>query len=146
MLPFSKTPRQNPIQTDTLASLLDPSVRIEGTLRFSKSVRLDGEVIGDIEGPLESGGLLIIGASAKVYGNVRCHSIVILGQVHGDVSGYHLELRSSAQINGCLEYTLIEIHQGAVIHGQMIHGSAPAALPVQTLPGLELSELKANGG
>ena len=46
---FSRSSR-TPIQTETLATLIDASVSITGEVRFEKSARIDGTVTGDVTG------------------------------------------------------------------------------------------------
>ena len=77
---FSRSSR-TPIQTETLATLIDASVSITGEVRFEKSARIDGTVTGDVTGSKTKGGTLIIGATAVIKGNVCCHIVVVLCRI-----------------------------------------------------------------
>lgn len=112
--------RQKTISTETLATLMDASVKIEGNFFFDKSARIDGIVIGNIKGPNTKTGVLIIGPKAKIEGDIFCHSVVVLGTIYGNIEADHLEVRSGAQINGDVKYSVIEVHQGSNINGRMI--------------------------
>jgi len=112
--------RQKTISTETLATLMDASVKIEGNFFFDKSARIDGIVIGNIKGPNTKTGVLIIGPKAKIEGDIFCHSVVVLGTIYGNIEADHLEVRSGAQINGDVKYSIIEVHQGSNINGRMI--------------------------
>ncbi|CAM8648889.1 MAG: hypothetical protein RJA17_1120 [Pseudomonadota bacterium] len=125
---FSRSSR-TPIQTETLATLIDASVSITGEVRFEKSARIDGTVTGDVTGSKTKGGTLIIGATAVIKGNVCCHSVVVLGRIEGDIDSSQLEIRSGATLLGDIFYDVIEIHQGSSINGRMVRreGTDPKA-------------------
>ena len=112
--------RQKTISTETLATLMDASVNIQGNFFFDKSARMDGIVNGNIKGPNTKTGVLIVGPKARIEGNIFCHSVVVLGTIHGNIEADHLEVRSGAKINGDVKYSIIEVHQGSNINGRMI--------------------------
>ena len=112
--------RQKAISTETLATLMDTSVKIEGNFFFDKSARLDGVIVGNIKGPNTKTGVLIVGPKARIDGDISCHSVVILGAVFGDIEADHLEVRAGAKINGDVRYSVIEVHQGSNINGRMV--------------------------
>ena len=112
--------KQKAISTETLATLMDTSVKIEGNFFFDKSARLDGIIIGDIKGPNTKSGVLIIGPKAQIDGDISCHSVVVLGAVFGNIEADHLEVRAGAKINGDVMYSIIEVHQGSNINGRMV--------------------------
>jgi cytoskeletal protein CcmA (bactofilin family) len=112
--------KQKAISTETLATLMDTSVKIEGNFFFDKSARLDGVIIGNIRGPNTKSGVLIIGPKAQIDGNISCHSVVVLGAVFGNIEADHLEVRAGAKINGDVLYSIIEVHQGSNINGRMV--------------------------
>jgi len=112
--------KQKAISTETLATLMDTSVKIEGNFFFDKSARLDGIIIGNIRGPNTKSGVLIIGPKAQIDGDISCHSVVVLGAVFGNIEADHLEVRAGAKINGDVMYSIIEVHQGSNINGRMV--------------------------
>lgn len=112
--------KQKAISTETLATLMDTSVKIEGNFFFDKSARLDGVIIGNIRGPNTKTGVLIIGPKAQIDGDISCHSVVVLGAVFGNIEADHLEVRAGAKINGDVMYSIIEVHQGSNINGRMV--------------------------
>ena len=112
--------KQKAISTETLATLMDTSVKIEGNFFFDKSARLDGIIIGNIRGPNTKSGVLIIGPKAQIDGDISCHSVVVLGAVFGNIEADHLEVRAGAKINGDVLYSIIEVHQGSNINGRMV--------------------------
>ena len=112
--------RQKSVSTETLATLMDASVKIEGDFYFDKSARIDGEIKGNIKGPKTKSSVLIVGPKAKIEGDILCHSVVVLGTIIGNIESEHLEVRSGATIKGDVKYSVIEVHQGSNINGRLI--------------------------
>jgi len=64
--------------------------------------------------------LLVISESATVQGQIEADHVVINGHVIGPVhSRSLLELQPKARIEGDVHYAALEMHQGALISGQM---------------------------
>lgn len=107
-------------------SLIGAGTRIEGDVLFAGGLRIDGEVVGNIkaaEGAASS--TLVISEKARVEGGVEVAHLVINGTVVGQVVvGDSLEMQSHARIVGDVEYAVIEMHQGAVIDGRLLHRGA----------------------
>lgn len=111
---FNKS-KQPPIRT-----LIGEGTVIEGTLRFSEGLRIDGEIHGDVVAQGEIPSILVISEKAKVTGTVQAGHIIINGQVQGPVaSDALLELQPKAVIVGDVRYQVLEMHQGATIHGEL---------------------------
>ena len=103
-----------------IKSLIAEGSHISGNIRFSDGLRIDGEVTGDIQASDAHGSLLVISESAKVLGSVTADHIIINGFVKGPVHALHmLELQPKARIEGDVEYAALEMHQGAMITGQL---------------------------
>lgn len=103
-----------------IKSLIAQGSRIEGNLIFTDGLRVDGEVAGDIRANTEQPSILVISELASVSGQIHADHVIINGQVNGPVhAGELLELQPKARINGDVHYKALEIHQGAVISGQM---------------------------
>jgi len=80
----------------------------------SESMRIEGTVIGDID----IDGVIIIGDSGYVDGNVRASSVRIAGRVYGNVQCRHaLHLTSTADIVGDINAPSLIIDNGAVLVG-----------------------------
>jgi cytoskeletal protein CcmA (bactofilin family) len=103
-----------------IKSLIAQGTRIEGDLRFSEGLRIDGEVIGKISAQAEQPSILVISEAALVTGEVQADHIVINGTVRGPVHARELlELQPRARIEGDVSYRALEMHQGATISGQL---------------------------
>lgn len=104
-----------------IKSLIAQGTRIEGNVKFSEGLRVDGEVYGDIQAvPEESGSLLVISEASVVQGGVQADHVIINGTVRGPVHARELlELQPKARIEGDVSYVSLEMHQGATISGQL---------------------------
>ena len=62
-------------------ALLGPGLVVEGKLSFEGQVRIDGTFTGEIT---TTGGL-IVGETAKISAEITCGSIVVNGEVNGNI-------------------------------------------------------------
>ena len=104
-------------------SLIGAGTRIEGKIRFSGGLRIDREVKGNVEASEgASSSTLVLSEQALVEGIVSVAHMVSNGSVVGQVTVTEfLEMQSRAKIVGDVDYALIEMHQGAVIEGRLVH-------------------------
>ena len=102
-----------------IKSLIAQGSCIEGNLKFTDGLRIDGEVIGDIRAVEGGASILVISESATVTGQIYADHVIINGRVMGSVHAFELlELQPKAKIAGDVFYKALELHQGAVIFGQ----------------------------
>ncbi|HSW18270.1 MAG TPA: polymer-forming cytoskeletal protein [Ramlibacter sp.] len=112
---FGKKEAQPPIK-----SLLAQGCRIEGELRFTEGMRIDGEVFGNIRGIPDQPSLLVISETATVHGEIEADHVIIDGMVRGPVRAAELlELQPRARVEGDIDYRSLEMHQGAMVSGQL---------------------------
>ena len=103
-----------------IKSLIAQGSCIEGNLKFTDGLRIDGEVIGDIRAVEGVASILVISESATVTGQIFADHVIINGRVIGPVHAFELlELQPKAKIAGDVSYKALEMHQGAVISGQL---------------------------
>ena len=111
---FSKK-KQPPIRT-----LIGEGTQIQGELRFTDGLRIDGEVIGDVVAAGDTPSILVISEKARVTGRVCGGHVIVNGQVNGPIqSNELLELQPQARIVGDVRYEVLEMHQGASIDGEL---------------------------
>jgi len=104
----------------SIRSLIAQGSCIEGNLKFTDGLRIDGEVIGDIHANEGSPSILVISETACVTGRIHADHVIINGRVMGPVHAVELlELQPKARIQGDVAYKALEMHQGAVIFGQL---------------------------
>ena len=103
-----------------IKSLIAQGSRIEGSLKFTEGLRIDGEVFGDIRANPEQSSILVISEAAVVQGEIHADHVIINGTVRGPVYAKELlELQPKARIEGDVHYRALEMHQGATIAGQL---------------------------
>ncbi len=88
--------------------------RVQGKLSFDGSVRIEGQV----EGEVEAKDTVIVGESANVVAQVVAGTIVIKGRVTGDVTARKLvELRAPGRLLGNIVTPSLVIQEGVVFEG-----------------------------
>lgn len=111
---FNKN-KQPPIK-----SLIADGTEIEGNLAFSDGLRVDGSIVGNVVAGDAVASILVISDTASVTGAITADHIIINGTVKGPIHARRmLELQPKARIEGDVEYAALEMHQGALIAGQL---------------------------
>lgn len=116
-----------------IKSLIAAGSCVEGSLRFSDGLRIDGELIGSVQGLEDTPSLLVISETATVSGQIRADHIIINGRVIGPVHALVLELQPKARVEGDVSYAALEMHQGAMITGLLKPGGSAVLEPVLQL-------------
>lgn len=107
--------KQPPIRT-----LVGEGTLIQGELRFTDGLRIDGEVVGDVSALGDGPSILVISEKARVTGKVSGGHVIINGTVNGPIRSTELlELQPKARITGDVRYEVLEMHQGATIDGEL---------------------------
>jgi cytoskeletal protein CcmA (bactofilin family) len=119
--------KQNKPQ-NRIDSLIGSTTRIEGNVFFSGGLRVDGVVRGNIAALPDQPGTLVISEHARVDGEVEAAHIVVNGTVNGPLNASEtLELQAGSRVKGDVHYRSIEMLQGAVVEGRLVHhGNAEA--------------------
>jgi len=108
-------------------SLIGATTRIEGNVFFSGGLRVDGMVRGNVSALADQPGTLVISADARIDGEVQAAHIMVSGTINGPVNALEtLELQPGSRVKGDVHYKSIEIHQGAVVEGRLVHHAAEA--------------------
>ncbi len=104
-----------------IKSLIAADTRIDGNISFADGLRIDGEVVGNIYAKTDLASILVISETASVTGEIHADHIIINGTLDGPVHArVMLELQPKARIQGDVHYTSLEMHQGAIISGQLL--------------------------
>lgn len=116
-----------------IRTLVGEGTVVDGEIRFTDGLRIDGEVNGNV---LATGGersLLVIGEKALIAGHVRAGHVIVNGRVRGPMeSDELLELQPKARIEGHVRYRALEMHQGAQVAGELrplVEGGHAATVP-----------------
>jgi cytoskeletal protein CcmA (bactofilin family) len=102
---------------------LGASCVLAGELRSTESLRIDGKVKGQIF----CDQILTIGESGTVHAAIEGDTVVIAGEVQGDITARHkITLERTARVRGDLCTPGIVIQEGAMLEGRiMIGGNEP---------------------
>ncbi len=103
-----------------IKSLIAHGSQISGNMRFTDGLRVDGSVIGNLRASEDEPSLLVISESASITGEVHADHIIVNGTVKGPIyASVMLELQPKARIEGEVRYAALEMHQGALVSGQL---------------------------
>jgi cytoskeletal protein CcmA (bactofilin family) len=103
-----------------IKSLIADGSQIAGNISFTDGLRVDGDVVGNIRAKDDMASILVISETAHVTGEITADHIIINGTVKGPVNAaMMLELQPKARIEGDVHYAALEMHQGALITGQL---------------------------
>lgn len=96
-------------------SILGPGSELQGSFMVQGSARVDGIVNGDVKVT----GTLIVGSTGMIIGNVEAESIIIGGEVQGNVfAPLMAELTEKAKVTGDVTTKDIVLDDAAVIQGR----------------------------
>ncbi len=116
-------PLARPVETsprDSLQASLGKGSRVEGKLRFEGSVRIDGQVDGEIEAQDS----VIVGETAVITAQIKAGTIIVKGNINGDViATKRVELQAPGKLVGNITTPSLVIHEGVVFEGHCSMGS-----------------------
>ena len=93
---------------------------LEGTVRFSGRLEVDGVVTGAVIADPAEASELIIGAKGRVQGQIDAATVVISGVVEGPIrAGLRLDILAGARVDGDISYRDLQIQHGAVVEGAL---------------------------
>ncbi|HTT72482.1 MAG TPA: polymer-forming cytoskeletal protein [Anaeromyxobacteraceae bacterium] len=105
----------NPAVSSDLNALLGRGSEFEGKLTFEGTVRIDGKFTGTIV----TNDVLVVGEGAKISAEISCGSIIVHGEVQGNVRAKNaVELHHPARVRGNIESPSVMIEKGVVFEGQ----------------------------
>ncbi len=97
-------------------NVLANDVDIKGTIKFENELIFDGKIEGEI---VSDAGSLTLGKNADVHGEVKTKSLVVHGNVTGNITvTERCELKASSQLTGDLKAMRIIIEEGATFIGK----------------------------
>ena len=119
-----------------IRSLIAGGNHIDGNVKFTDGMRVDGSIVGDVRSDEDQNSILVISETASVTGEIHADHVIINGSVKGAVyARMMLELQPRARIEGDVHYTALEMHQGAIIAGHL----CPMPAMLEEKPTLKLA-------
>jgi cytoskeletal protein CcmA (bactofilin family) len=98
-----------------LNALLGRGSEFEGKLTFEGTVRIDGKFTGSIM----TNDTLVVGEGAKVSAEITCGTIIVHGEVVGNIKARTaIELHQPAKVRGNVETPSLMVDKGVIFEGQ----------------------------
>jgi cytoskeletal protein CcmA (bactofilin family) len=106
--------------------LLGPGAEFDGKLTFRGTLRIDAKFTGSIV----TDDVLIVGEHARMNAELTCGSVVIHGEVNGNIRATGtVELRHTAKLRGDVTSPSLVIERGALLQGTVRLGENLAKVP-----------------
>lgn len=101
-------------QINDVHTILGPESAFEGKLSFNGTVRIDGHFKGEVS----TDNVLVIGQGARVEAQVNVGSIVVNGEVIGDITAKQsVEIHAPGKVRGNVTTPQLMIAKGVVFEG-----------------------------
>ncbi|WP_202079166.1 bactofilin family protein [Caldalkalibacillus salinus] len=102
-------------QTDRVNTVIGHGTSIEGKIKSTSSIRIDGEFVGEIQ----TEGNVLIGKEGQVRGNIEAANVTAEGHILGNMTVRHtIQLVKGCQIEGDMISETIEVEKGAYFNGR----------------------------
>lgn len=110
-------------------NVLASDVEIKGNLKFSGELTFEGK----LEGEINSDGVLNLGDTAIVNGNINVQSVVVRGKINGNiVAKERIEIKAKTELFGDIRAAKLAVEEGVTFVGKTEvnpNKVAPSAAP-----------------
>lgn len=112
-----------------IVGFLGKETELDGTIKFSGTLRVDGR----IKGTIKSESTLIVGENGQIDGEINAHYVSVSGKVTGTIKAKErLELFSKAKVFADIFTPCLKIEEGAVFQGNCnMESPKPVESPVK---------------
>lgn len=110
----------SPHKAKPRASILSTDIFLDGDLRTTGGIQIEGTIKGDVRAHM-----ITVGETAKVTGVVVADDVVVNGKVEGMIRGVKVRLTSSAHVVGDIIHKTIAIESGARFDGKVSRREKP---------------------
>jgi cytoskeletal protein CcmA (bactofilin family) len=99
---------------DEINAFLGKGTDFNGKLAFEGTVRLDGKFSGEIFSP----GILIIGESAVINANVSVNTLILSGELTGNIEAKtRVEIHAPGKVYGNITTPVLVVDEGVLFEG-----------------------------
>src|SRR3954463_2436980 len=106
-----------------VTGVIDHGCEFEGKLCFQGTVRIGGTFRGEIYTP----DTLIVGEGARVHGQIDAGTVIISGEVTGNVRAQHrVEIHRPAIFRGDIFTPSLSVDEGVIFEGSSKMANAPS--------------------
>lgn len=115
------------IRSARVDTLIGKGTTIDGDLRFSGGLHVEGVIKGNLAADGDDA-TLILSEHGHIQGEVRIPNMVLNGIIDGDVfASGKVELFEKARVCGDVYYNLLEMAVGAEVNGKLVRQKPEAA-------------------
>ncbi len=106
----------NPVyEIGMISTVFGKETEFYGDLAFNKSLQINGR----FEGEIISKGFLVVGEEAVVKANIKAKTIILKGEVHGNIEALDkLEIDANGKLYGNIRTAKLKISDGVVFEGK----------------------------
>lgn len=99
---------------DKISTFLGDGTELEGKLKVTGVLRLDGQYKGEISGA----GTLIVGKGAMIESDISVSRLLNSGEIQGNViADEKIEIQAGGKVIGSIQTPVLVMHEGGVIEG-----------------------------
>lgn len=102
--------------TEEINAFVGKGVNFKGVITYNGTVRIDGQ----LEGEIHTEGVLIVGEDAVLSAKITAGTVVCKGKITGDISAREkVKLRAPAVVNAGVKAPLLSMEEGVVFNGNL---------------------------
>lgn len=105
---------ERPAMNQGMTSIIGADLTIKGNLESNAAVQIDGRVEGDIQSQT-----VTIGEGAQVDGSIAAETVIIYGNMQGEIKASMVQLMSNARVTGDIIHRSLAVEAGASIEGHL---------------------------
>ncbi len=118
--------REGTQMTDDEVTIVGAAAKLEGTLVSAGSLRIDGQVKGQIQ----ADGEVTLSPQSQVEADIRAQNVSIAGRFKGNIAVKgKAHLARGGRIEGNITSKTLVVEEGGVFHGQSLMDGSAAAAP-----------------
>ncbi|NCD32862.1 MAG: polymer-forming cytoskeletal protein [Spartobacteria bacterium] len=116
--------------TNSDKTIIGENITINGTIKSNEAIHIDGALEGDLICHSDA----TIGESARIKGNVEVDSVIIEGEVHGNITAADkVALRPTAKVYGDIKAKRLSVDDGVTVVGHVEVNPAKDMVPEQDI-------------
>ncbi len=103
-------------------SIISADLIVQGTLKSSGDIQVDGRVEGDVHSAS-----LVIGDKAFIQGEILAEEVTVRGRVEGSIRARKVLLCATSHVEGNILHEAFAVETGAFFEGNCRHADNPLA-------------------
>src|SRR5215475_10688089 len=101
--------------TGATKNTLGSDVEIKGNLKFSGELTFDGKIDGEIQ----TDGVLNLGDSAVVNGNINAQNVIVRGKINGNITAKEkIDIKTKTELFGDIRASKLSVEEGVTFVGK----------------------------